>query len=284
MEVSFTDPDQYGQYHPLENEELIGEKLKAFDAACGEIPAVEKENLTLAETNCPDLLTKEFKLQFLRCEVFNEELAAKRFAKYWDKRVEIFGPTKAFEPLTQEGALSEDKPTFSFGVTRLIPGVKDPSGRSILFFDPSLQDKTKYTNESMLRVIWYTYHAALENVEAQKHGIVLVVWPAEAKFAQFNRPLVKQMASSIKGCLPVRVSAFHICHPPTFFKVIFPIMKLFLGERLRKRVRVHAGSEESVLKHLENFGLTKDKLPAQLGGGVTLDHMKWLEERLAEGK
>ena len=74
MEVSFTDPDIYGQAHPLENEELIGSKLKAFEVAVAEIPNADKKNLVLAQSKCPELLTEGFKLQFLRCEVFNEKV------------------------------------------------------------------------------------------------------------------------------------------------------------------------------------------------------------------
>ena len=66
--------------------------------------------------------------------------------------------------------------------------------------------------------------------------------------------------------------------------MIFPILKLFLGERLRKRIRIHAGSEEAVQKDMDNFGLTKDTLPSDLGGDIVLDHKKWLKERLAAGK
>lgn len=80
------------------------------------------------------------------------------------------------------------------------------------------------------------------------------------------------------------MSAFHVCHPPTFFRLVFPILKLFLGERLRKRIRIHSGSEEDVLKDLEKFGLTKDVLPSELGGDIVLDYQAWLASRLAAGK
>ena len=206
--ISFSEPDQYGQMHPEENHELIAEKLIAFEGALKDIPPTEKENLIQAQTQCPHLLTEEFKLQFLRCEVFNETLAADRYVKYWDKRVAIFGPSKAFHPITQDAALKDDMATFDYGLVRLVVDsktgkqVKDLSGRSIVFVDPSLQDKTKYTNQSMLRSIWYTLHAALEDEETQKRGMIFLVYPAKAKFHQFNRDLSKEITSSIKGCLP----------------------------------------------------------------------------------
>jgi hypothetical protein len=206
--ISFSEPDQYGQVHPEENPELLAEKLAAFDAAVADTPPTAKESLIQAQTQCPGLLTDDFKLQFLRCEVFNETLAAERYIKYWDKRVDIFGMAHAFQPLTQAAALKNDMATFEYGVVRLVVDsktgrqAKDPSGRGIVFLDPSLQDKTKYTNQSMLRCVWYTFHAALEDEETQKRGMVFLVYPAKAKFQQFNRALAKDITSSIRGCLP----------------------------------------------------------------------------------
>ena len=75
MAVSFTEPDQYSQAHPIENDALIAEKMTAFDAAVDKIAKADKENLILAQTKCPDLLDEAFKLQFLRCEVFDEKVS-----------------------------------------------------------------------------------------------------------------------------------------------------------------------------------------------------------------
>ena len=80
-EPSFTEPDQYGQSHPIENPDLISSKLKHFEDAVKEITKNEKENLVRAQEKCPELLTDDFKLMFLRCEVFNEKVQKKIAAR-----------------------------------------------------------------------------------------------------------------------------------------------------------------------------------------------------------
>ena len=208
-------------------------------------------------------------------------MAAKRYAHYWDKRVDIFGPEKAFEPITLKAACVDDTAALECGFINLT-GTKDPKGRSIVYLDPSKQDKFKYTRESMCRALWYVLHTALATeIDTQKHGVVFVVFPHHAKMSQIDRGLMKLVTSSIKACLPIRLSAMHICHPPTFFAMVFPLMKLFMGERLRKRIQVHTGNDEKVLNHIEKFGLTRDTLPTDLGGTVTLNPKEWVQTRLA---
>jgi hypothetical protein len=184
--------------------------------------------------------------------------------------------------LTQKKALKEDAIALEMGFIKLV-GTKDPSGRSIILLDPSCQDKSKYTRESMTRSLWYMIHATLEDETTQKYGIIFMICPHKAKLTQVDRTQAKMNINSIQGCLPVRVSGFHICHPGIFFAIAFPIFKVFMGDRLRKRVRVHSGSEQKVLKALEKqFGLTKDVLPWDIGGNIVLDHGQWLADRLEE--
>jgi hypothetical protein len=68
-----------------------------------------------------------------------------------------------------------------------------------------------------------------------------------------------------------------------FAAIVIPIIKYFLGEKLRKRISVHSGSQEKLLGRLEKFGLSKDKLPADLGGHILVNRESWVNERLAAG-
>jgi hypothetical protein len=196
--------------------------------------------------------------------------------------VEIFGPDKAFLPLTLSKALKDDNVALSTGFFSLT-GTKDASGRSIIFIDPSKQDKTKYARESMCRAVWYICHAALEDEMTQKRGIVNIAYAHHAKLSQIDRPLTKMNIESVKGCIPMRQSGIHICHPPSFISLLLPILKVFMGERLRKRLQMHSGSTEKVLKHIAAYGLPKESMPTDLGGDAVVDHLRWLERRRTSG-
>ena len=167
------------------------------------------------------------------------------------------------------------------GFLRVVENCKDTVGRQIFFIDPSRQDRTKYSRESMTRSLWYILHKVLQaDITSQQKGIVFIGYPKNVTINIFDRTQVKMNIESIQGCLPVRLTAIHMCHPPTIFTIIWPIISVFMGERLKKRVRIHSGNEEKVLQVLkENFNLTKDILPTPIGGTVKLHHKGWLKEQ-----
>ena len=114
-------------------------------------------------------------------------------------RIELFGPEKAFLPLTLDQALQDDEAALNMGFMRVVPA-KDPAGRGILFADPSRQDKSLYTRESMTRAMWYVIHALLEDEQVQKPGIVFIAYPRNAALHQADRAQMRLNIDSIKGC------------------------------------------------------------------------------------
>lgn len=244
-------------------------------------------------------------------------MAALRIGKYWNRRIELFGENRAFKPihLGGDGALSsvhssgsdeksgedntddadEDEAMVRHTLKGLYLGfirptlTHDSGGRAILFADPSrLAGYDKSNNDERLgvaRALWYTMHNLIEeNDIVQKSGMVAVAFPHHAKISVVDRKLMKMNMDSMSGCLPIRIGGFHICQPPWFFgKVVFPIMKVVMPERMRKRVRVHTGSEEKVLENLKEFGLGRDVLPTDIGGDVILDNDAWVQEMKSRG-
>ena len=68
-------PDVYGQVHPVETDEMVAQKLAAFEEELQKLPEDAKKSLKQAEEKCPELINKEFKLMFLRAEVFNADVS-----------------------------------------------------------------------------------------------------------------------------------------------------------------------------------------------------------------
>ena len=149
-------------------------------------------------------------------------------------------------------------------------------------FAPFKKEKRKEKAESLARSVWYVIHAALENEATQKKGIIFLVLPETVKFSSFDYALDAMIKDSIKGCLPVRIGAMHVCNPPKIFRLL--VLLFFMDNRVRKHLRIHCGSEVLVLESLSVYGLTKHDIPSELGGCVVLDHNAWLSARMAAGK
>jgi len=284
MSTEVKEEDIYGQVILKETSELISTNLEKLDEELERIPNAEKVAWALANERCPQFITKEFKLKFLRCEIFDATLAAKRIINYWHKRFELFKEPNAFKPmkLGHDGAFTNehDDEALKSKLIR-VPGTKDQTGRPIIFFDPSQGPlKGTYDIDSYIRAFWYCLHSITEDTTAQQKGILFIAYPKHTKFSQFDRKRMTMMIESIKGALPVRISAFHLCHPPVFFEIVFPIVKLLMGKKLRKKIKIHSGSDEKVLEKLvKKYSFDKASLPSEIGGDLILDHDKWLEDR-----
>ena len=199
--------------------------------------------------------------------------------------MEIFGPDRAFLPATLDGLFQGNEDGLELGLLRVLPDVKDPVGRRVLLMDPSKQDSSRFERVQMVQSVWYGIHAVLEDEETQKRGVLCMACPRHARLSQFDSKLDQMIVESVKGYLPIRISCIAICHPPSFFRIIWPIVRVFLGSRLRKRVHVFGGSDDSVVKKLEALlKLSPDQIPELIGGKLKLNHLAWLEERRAAGK
>lgn len=283
-------PDRFGQVHPVETPEILTKKLKEFDEQVSRETATRtpaNAALLQAMEESPELLTNDFKLMFLRCDVFHVPISCQRWITYWTKRLEIFGPGKAFKRLTQANAFTEpeDQAALESGVITYLKGAHDEKGRSLLLFDPSRQDKSKFQANHLCRVLWYHAHCALEDSEtSQQHGFMLLVDPSRAKLSQFDRSVAKVILSSLQHTMPLRLAAFHICHPPAIASIVLPIVKLFLSDRMKKRLLLHPKNKNKTLVILlGEYGIDATSVPTALGGMYALNRKGWLEDQKAAG-
>lgn len=75
-EIPMTKEDIYGQRHPIENPDLVEEKIFELDGELALLLPEQKQGWIQAQEKCdPSLIGDDFKLLFLRCEVFNCEVS-----------------------------------------------------------------------------------------------------------------------------------------------------------------------------------------------------------------
>ncbi|KAL7445093.1 hypothetical protein ACHAXM_011821 [Skeletonema potamos] len=134
----------------------------------------------------------------------------------------------------------------------------------------------------MHRVFWYMAHVAVEDPKILEAGVVLVIYPQEARLDQFDHSLWNAVADSCIYSLPMRWRATHIVHPNRFFSIIHPVFMSSLPQDVQDRVVVHSGTKMKVLANLLRYCLPWDKIPSDIGGCLDIEFDQWLSERMAK--
>jgi hypothetical protein len=103
-------------------------------------------------------------------------------------------------------------------------------------------------------------------VETQKHGLVYLIESKNVNVLKVDNKLSKMNQRAAKGAIPVRMSCFHMVHPPAMIGVLWPLVKRFLSKRLLKRMKIHySSSDDDILSQLAAFEITKDAVPVGSG-------------------
>jgi hypothetical protein len=167
------------------------------------------------------ILDDEFKLMFLRTEVF-DTTRGERYALYRENRVDLLGPTKAFLHMTLDGAMKDDLEALSYGYICAVP-----SQEGVLLIDPSRTGSTKEIDiESITRACFYMMTKALEaSDQLQRTGVVSVVDLGQVK--PFDYHLLKLISETFKDGFPTRSSICLIVKPPPLVGPVISIFKSF---------------------------------------------------------
>jgi hypothetical protein len=140
----------------------IESSLSAYREA---LSALMIQNSTAYETACqvcPDLVESESNpLDFLRCEDGDAVLAADRTVRYWDWRFRLFGESRAFLPMTLEGAMRPDCDTLRKGfIFPMTP--PDRHGRTVVYIDRIRANKCVAPRDAVNRCIFYVLHCVAQ--------------------------------------------------------------------------------------------------------------------------
>lgn len=127
-------------------------------------------------------------------------------------------------------------------------------------FDPS-----KYHLADLIKVaLMVTEILMLEDDNFSVSGEVVVVDMKDvgiSVLSQWTPALAKKVISCFEKGLPVRVRGNHILNTPAGFETAFTIFKAFLGDKIKKRIRVHNQNYAAMYKMIP-----KSVFPVEYGG------------------
>ena len=131
--------DLYGQDSSGidETPELLSTSIAQLQQALETTDDDDKQAFLRAQQECPEYVNSEmFLLPFLRCELFNAILAAKRIVLYWEEKLDLFGEERAFGPLTLNSLQESDLRVIQGGGVSILP--RDLHGRAVIHVDRGL--------------------------------------------------------------------------------------------------------------------------------------------------
>jgi hypothetical protein len=172
--------DMYGPIEGLDNSckgdesgiEIMRETIETA------FPLPQKEAYLKATSQCPELVENESSMRvFLQREHYDPWAAAQRLLEYWNLRKELFGPVRAYQPMTLKEAMAEDLETLWKGPVYNLP--PDRHGRPVLFIDRIRMTAKVASRESLARCVFYVASVASAQLNcsprSEVDGIVYLI-------------------------------------------------------------------------------------------------------------
>ncbi|KAL7560250.1 hypothetical protein ACA910_015470 [Epithemia clementina (nom. ined.)] len=251
-----------------------------------------------AMQTCPDLVqTETDALQFVRYCRYQLVSGAQRLCLYWTERQNLFGPERAFLPLTYSGHDSalgeEDLLTLRAAFPAMLPPTTD--GLPCLLLEP----KWKVLGtclDHVLRALFYLFATMAQDEDddyrTQVQGIHCLFIASTPRSPKVDWECWHRIYHYMANVFPVRLHKMHLVgipHQKHPFRVIGQTMAAttnafgqhFVGPEYQHLLQVHIETTpKQVLKELMAAGLTKQGIPTCLGGDWTLqDFSVWCRTR-----
>ena len=252
------------------------EEIANFNREISELPEETTAEYYSAVVECPSSVDHQQKFVFLDYQNGDAKKAAQSMAAYWKGRVSVFGPDLAYLPMTLAQAVRDEVMNIATRQIWQILPVTDAAGRAVLFFSPSRRNFAEYSVQREMRCLWYLLETVIESPDLRQRGVVIVANLHNTDWRHTSGTFTKQYSAIIDAAMPIRLRAVHACHPSALmYYFISPLARRLMPQNIRLRHKLHSGSNEEVLSILQGYCLPRDRLPAEIGGGIALDMCRW---------
>jgi len=275
---------------PEETPELIDASLEKLEHEFSLIPSQEKKMYELCQERYGSknssqaggsyVNDRDFRVRFLRCELYDAAKSARRIAAFLDVVVDLFGEYALRRPMRLSDFTEDELHVFRMGNLQLLP-FRDRSGRRIIAAVEGLA--IQFDSTLRFKILYYLWWCAGEDVETQLKGVVVVIWPVSdiaVKHLRDNCGKIETLQKQVHGS-SVRACAFHFCVDDNpFFHVLKTIFAMTLNKSKRSRLKFHVGQVTELQYLVKGYGIPVDHIPLTGTGNVKTQNLRvWLKLR-----
>lgn len=281
--------NMYGTNDPYEPVDLVVTSLCDFDEELEAIPVRQKKALVRVLDRTPSYAQDPlFRLKFLRAEKFDAKLAALRFVRHFEEKLQLFqkNDERATDEImgreiTLDDLNEDDFETLEGGYLQVLTQ-PDCGNRKVLFYYRACSDCYK-DRENLLRSFWYVANKLSQEEEVQKRGIANVVYNVGG-FPEHGMDYEKSRRIALLfRAIPVRMTTFFPCVDDVAWVTVVETFSVLISRFLRIRLRVITGNHEEVMAKLQAVGIPSRAMPVTASSALLLDdHLDWLENLLVQ--
>lgn len=241
---------------------------------------------------------ENFRLRFLRCELFDVSKAVKRFYNYLNYVYEYWGDVALKRPIRMKDFTKAELKLFRRGFCQLLP-FRDSSGRRVMVILGAMEAHQDIRARD--KIWFYLWDVVTrDSVESQQRGFVIVrlhgnvstegaPHSAESSTAAPSttnfRSVIKNLNRSLSS-IPSRLVAMHTRvpnHPG--FRLVWKLFvtRVFAGENVSLRSRFVVCSTDSnmeVMYRLQSYGIPIQLLPMTETNSIKCINLnQWIKSR-----
>ena len=238
---------------PEETPFLVEDSLVQLTIELDEIPNSQKRVYMLSQQRPASkafVNSRDFRLRFLRMELFNCKLAAERIVRVCDALLSLFGWYALERPIRLSDFSNAELKVIRNGRFQPLP-FRDRSGRQVAIIFPGqeflkgrLMNNSASSNRTLqIKVMMYMSWVLGSDEDSQRRGVIFMVWFDSKIQESFTGSDIKEIDKSSKAhsVSMLRACVIHICSPDTpFYRVQRSILSLGAGQ-WRKRLKSHLG-------------------------------------------
>jgi len=276
---------------PEETPRLIYTSLERLEHEISLIPTKNKKMYDLCQKKYGRKNSREdggsyvndvdFRMRFLRAELFDATKAARRLVLFLENLVDLFGEYALQRPILLSDFTEDELQIFRMGNLQLLP-FRDRSGRRIVVGVEGLA--MQFKSALRFKILYYLLWVASEDLETQSKGVVCVLWPVNdiaLRHIQNKELLMLETQKKRTTGGPVRVCAFHFCVPDNpFYHALKVVFTMTLDKPFRSRLKFHVGQVTELQYLVQGYGIPVDHIPLTGTGNVKTQNLRvWLKLR-----